>query len=87
MHSFEARELIVHDDGDRRDVWLCVNDRSSHRCCLCMLVVVGAWALAHHAAVHLSEQTDLGRQHPGEFVPVQILGWGAREQSGMTAFQ
>ena len=76
VHSFEVCELVVHDDGDGRDVWLCVNDRSSHQCCLCVLVVAIAWALAHHVDLHLAELTNLGRQRAAEAVGVQRLGWG-----------
>ena len=35
-----------------------------------VLVVVGAWALAHQSLVHLGELTNLGRQDPGEAIPV-----------------
>ena len=41
-----------------------------------VLVVVGAWALAHHAARHLVELTDLGWQRAAEPVGAQILGSG-----------
>ena len=42
-----------------------------------MLVVVGAWALAHHVGRHLGELTDLGGQGAAEAVVIQPLGWGA----------
>ena len=72
--------MIGHDDGDGRDVKLCMNDRSSHRCCLRVLVVASAWALAHHVGRHLAELTDLGRQRAVEAVGVQNLnGVGRRE--------
>ena len=41
-----------------------------------VLVVVGAWALAHQFLRHLGELTDLGGQGAAEAVGVQILGWG-----------
>ena len=41
-----------------------------------VLVVVGAWALAHHIFGHLGELTDLGRQRAAEAVGGQLLGWG-----------
>ena len=41
-----------------------------------VLVVVGAWALAHHVGLHLNELTDLGGQGAAEAVALQILGWG-----------
>ena len=42
---------------------------------VCVLVVVGAWALAHHVGRHLGELTDLGRQRAVEAVVGQRLGW------------
>ena len=41
-----------------------------------MLVVASAWALAHHAVIHLGELTELGRQRAVEPVGGQALGWG-----------
>ena len=80
MHSFEARELIVHDDGDGRDVWLRVIGRSLIVNVVRVLVVVGAWALAHHVVRHLGELTDLGWQRAAEAVGVQTLGWGGERE-------
>jgi hypothetical protein len=47
-----------------------------------VLVVVSAWALAHHAKPHRGELTDLGRQRAAEAVNVQILGWYIGEERG-----
>ena len=44
--------------------------------CVCLFVVVGAWALAHHGDLHLGELTNLGRQRAVEAVDLQPLGWG-----------
>ena len=43
---------------------------------VCVLVVVSAWALAHHCGCHLGELTELGGQRAAEAVVAQILGWG-----------
>ena len=40
-----------------------------------VLVVVGAWALAHHALLHLGELTNLGGHGAAEAVGVQTLEW------------
>ena len=41
-----------------------------------MLVVVGAWALAHHLIGHQGELTELGGHDAAEAVEVQRLGCG-----------
>ena len=41
-----------------------------------VLVVVGAWALAHHAERYPGELTELGGQGAAEAVGAQKLGWG-----------
>ena len=51
-----------------------------------MLVVVGAWALAHHVGRHLSELTELGWQRAAEAVFVQILGWGGERGPNMSQY-
>ena len=75
MYSFEARELIVHDDGDGRGAW----PRGVAPCdwwelsLMTFVFVVRAWTLAHH-----HDLTDLGRHGAVEAVGVQTLRWEER---------
>ena len=67
-------------------MWLRVLGRSLIVNVVRVLVVVGAWALAHHAGRHLDELTDLGRQRAAELVGVQPLGWGGERGPNMSQY-